>query len=143
MYLKKRKFIGNGKVKITDLEYEFRRNKVGNEFSDVEEIVQRAGYWRKANAIHKWFVDNVQDGIDDCKEYYVEEEKLKELLDVCNKVKENHSLAKELLPTQSGFFFGDTEYNDWYFNDIDLTIEILEKQIKDADEYDFYYQSSW
>ena len=22
--------------------------------------------WRKANAIHKWFVDNVQDGVDDC-----------------------------------------------------------------------------
>ena len=20
--------------------------------------------WRKANAIHKWFVDNVQDGVD-------------------------------------------------------------------------------
>jgi hypothetical protein len=23
-------------------------------------------YWRKANAIHSWFVQNVQDGVDEC-----------------------------------------------------------------------------
>jgi hypothetical protein len=43
-------------------------------------IIQDAGYWRKANAIHRWFVENVQEGEDDCKEYYVDQEKLKELL---------------------------------------------------------------
>jgi hypothetical protein len=35
--------------------------------ANVAYIVQEAGYWRKANAIHRWFVDNVQDGNDDCK----------------------------------------------------------------------------
>ena len=29
-------------------------------------IIEQVGYWRKANAIHSWFVDNVQNGIDDC-----------------------------------------------------------------------------
>lgn len=29
-------------------------------------IWKEIGYWRKANHIHKWFVDCVQDGEDDC-----------------------------------------------------------------------------
>lgn len=28
--------------------------------------------WRKANHIHAWFVDHVQDGRDDCRAYYVD-----------------------------------------------------------------------
>lgn len=44
------------------------------------------GYWRKANAIHKWFVDNVQEGVDDCKPYYVSREQLKELRTLCHRV---------------------------------------------------------
>ena len=34
-------------------------------------FTEMVGYWRKANHIHKWFVDNVQEGIDDYREYYV------------------------------------------------------------------------
>ena len=40
-------------------------------------------YWRKANAIHKWFVENVQEGVDDCGEYEVTVEQLTELRDLC------------------------------------------------------------
>ena len=29
-------------------------------------IIEQVGYWRKANQIHNWFVENVQDGEDDC-----------------------------------------------------------------------------
>ena len=39
----------------------------------------KVAYWRKANAIHGWFVDNIQDGVDDQNEYYVSKEKLEEL----------------------------------------------------------------
>lgn len=44
---------------------------------------EMVGYWRKANHIHKWFVDNVQDGEDDCKEYRVSIEQLHKLRDIC------------------------------------------------------------
>lgn len=54
--------------------------------SNMVAISTSAGYWRKANAIHRWFVENVQGGNDDCKEYDVQVEQLKELLDVCMKV---------------------------------------------------------
>ena len=54
------------------------------------------GYWRKANAIHKWFVDNVQNGVDDCGEYKVTKEQLIQLHNACNDVLNNHSLAESL-----------------------------------------------
>lgn len=43
-------------------------------------------YWRKANAIHKWFVDNVQHGTDDCGVYDVDIRQLKDLRDMCEAV---------------------------------------------------------
>lgn len=52
------------------------------------------GYWRKANQIHNWFVENVQNGIDDCKAYEVTEEKLRELLNTCKMVKRCSKLVK-------------------------------------------------
>ena len=111
------------------------------------------GYWRKANAIHNWFVNNCGDGEDTCQQMYVSLEKLKELLDACKQVSKDHGLAPVLLPTQSGFFFGSTEYDDWYFDKIEDTIKIIEpvieflKNIKDKcksnDWWDVVYQASW
>ena len=79
MYLSKRTYVGKDErdgVKITGV--------AGIDPQKVAYIIEEAGYWRKANAIHGWFVDNVQDGMDDCKEYYVSREKLKELLGLVN-----------------------------------------------------------
>ena len=117
-------------------------------------IESEAAYWRKANAIHKWFVDNVQGGSDDCEEYRVEIEKLQELVDICKKVieykdKEHFDLnAKILLPTQSGFFFGSTDYDEWYTKNLEDTVDMLEKAIEEDDKLSdeqtsYYYVSSW
>ena len=43
-------------------------------------------YWRKANQIHRWFVEHVQDNIDDCNSYYVKKRDLEELLSTCRVV---------------------------------------------------------
>lgn len=111
-------------------------------------IVEEIGYWRKANHIHKWFVDNVQDGKDDCKEYYVDHSQLEELLKLCKDVLQNKDKPENLLPTKSGFFFGGTEYDEYYYNDLEDTIVILETELNDKDEQgyytgDVYYRSSW
>lgn len=102
-------------------------------------------YWRKANAIHQWFVDNVQGGRDECQESYVSEDDLKKLLQVCNEVIADWSKAPGLLPTQAGFFFGNTEYDEWYQQDVKETAEKLERLLNaDHPKYiEFYYQSSW
>jgi hypothetical protein len=60
----------------------------------ISEVTEQVAYWRKANQIHKWFVDNVQDGDDDCKEYYVSDEQIQELVDLCAKVLANSKLVK-------------------------------------------------
>ena len=169
MYLIRKKYVG--------AEYEHRNVKgtiyitIGDkqlpvDFDRVRYIEESVGYWRKANAIHKWFVDNVQDGVDNCGNYYVSNEQLKELLDLCKKVKkiakvkdgeheedriiENAEEIEEILPTTDGFFFGSTTYDGWYMRDIDYTIDLLKRLLKEEKELnelgfysDFEYSSSW
>ena len=106
-------------------------------------IVEEVGYWRKANQIHQWFVDNVQGGVDDCRDAYVERDKLQELLNICKIVSIDKDKAEQLLPTASGFFFGGTEYDEWYYQDIQSTIEILEEALSDEEADHFEYHSSW
>lgn len=110
----------------------------------LQNLIVSIGYWRKANAIHKWFVDNCQDGVDECQEAYVSKEKLQDLLDVCLQVQADPSKAAELLPTEGGFFFGGTDYDEWYIRDIQQTIEIIEKALASLDDHwSISYRSSW
>lgn len=107
-------------------------------------VIEEAAYWRKANHIHNWFVENVQEGEDNCAEYYVSQEKIQELLDVCEAVLKDKERAQELLPTASGFYFGDTEYDEWYFNDVEYTANVMREALAYNDtDVDFYYSSSW
>jgi hypothetical protein len=109
-------------------------------------VVYEGMYWRKANAIHAWFVENVQDGLDDCGEYNVDKEKLLELMNLCADVIADPSQAEELLPPQGGFFFGAAEVDDWYWDNVKRTYEELNqllKTLKDGDWWSFTYQSSW
>jgi len=55
---------------------------------------------------------------------------------------ENIEDIKDLLSTVNGFFFGSTEYDEWYINDIEDTIKQLEP-ILEEEGGEFYYQSSW
>jgi hypothetical protein len=111
----------------------------------AQEVTFRVAYWRKANAIHDWFVQNVQDGVDECQEAWVSREQLQELIDICEQVLTDMSKAEELLPTRSGFFFGGTDYDEWYKGDLEYTTERLKKILADPAfvKSDFYYQSSW
>lgn len=115
------------------------------------------GYWRKANQIHNWFMENCarrdeyDNPIDDCRPVEITVDKLEALLDTCKKVLADHSLAGSLLPTADGFFFGSTEYDDYYFGQIEQTIEIIEPVLKFAKHkleikdytWEVYYQASW
>lgn len=111
----------------------------------IKELSYEAGYWRKANQIHKWFVDNVQGGVDNCGEYLVAIESLERLLKLVNEVLHNEDKARELLPTTNGFFFGSDLYDESYFDDLINTKAIIENvlSIVELHKYDIYYSSSW
>lgn len=111
----------------------------------VKEISFEAMYWRKANAIHKWFVDKCQDGVDECQETYVDLIRLQELVDTCKIVLKKPKMADELLPPAAGFFFGSTDVDEWYLDDLSKTVETLERILgtEGVEKFAFYYQSSW
>ena len=95
--------------------------------------------------------DEYDNPIDDCRPIEITVDKLEKLLDTCKKVLADHSLAKELLPTADGFFFGSTAYDEYYFGEIERTIEIIEPVLKFAKHkleiedyvWEVYYQASW
>lgn len=110
---------------------------------EVKNIRVQVAYWRKANAIHNWFVKNVQDGVDDCGNYYVSRDKLKELIALIEEVLANKSSASKALPTAAGFFFGSTDIDQYYFEDLKYTLDTLKEVEKLPTNLELYYHSSW
>ncbi len=111
---------------------------------DTATLEINVAYWRKANQIHAWFVKHVQNGKDDCQEYHVSRDQLQLLVDNCKLVLIQKEEAPNLLPTQEGFFFGSYEYDEFYWQDIQDTIDQLEKVLNEySKDWDFKYQSSW
>lgn len=178
MYLYKRRYVKNWEHN-PDKKWSITVKKNGKLIEDttpISYVVHDAGYWRKANQIHKWFIDNCADGDGDRTTMYVAPEQLIELRDLCKKVVAtavikagkvvngqsynkdtgswennyengltivNAEEIAELLPTESGFFFGSTEYDQWYLADVKETIEIIDKALEHTDDCDFEYHASW
>jgi hypothetical protein len=155
MYLSKKTYVKNWDFQKDGEKHKVtvkKGNKVRTDIKPerVSYITESVAYWRKSNHIHQWFVTNCQGGEDQCQESYVERGQLQKLVDICKQVKEsleksgkNTELAEELLPTQSGFFFGGTEYDQWYVQGLDETINQIEPLLQEEGDGEFYYQASW
>lgn len=176
-YVKNSEYMGeDSKV---DIEIKGSEKRIGRIKTErICDIVEEVFYWRKANAIHQWFVDNCGGGVDECQRIRVGEDDLKKLLFICEtiiekcplidgevkngenfnqetgkfepimkkgKVMTNIDIAKKLLPTQEGFFFGGTDYDEYYMDDIIKTRDMLKEELKDEEDWysGYYYQASW
>lgn len=92
-------------------------------------------YWRKANQIFKWFETHCANGeIENCVPVPVTEYDLLQLLEDINVVLDDNSKAPELLPTQEGFFFGDTSYDEYYFDELVRTQDSIESILNEITE---------
>lgn len=141
------------------------------------QVKMTIGYWRKANAVHAWFVKNTQNGVDECQTTSVTLEQLKALrsdcLQVINSVEmidgrkyagttyypdgrvvdsfvdgqivAQETIASKILPTQSGCFFGNTNYDEDYIQDLKDTVAIIDKALLLAESGSIYfeYNASW
>ena len=62
-------------------------------------------------------------------------------------VLEDHSQAEELLPTVDGFFFGSTEYDEGYFDDVEQVLKYCEETLlpmfDELDDRESIYFSTW
>lgn len=165
MYIYKKRYLCN----VKDIEL-----KIDNKIVDVvnlNNLVFEEVYWRKVNAVHGWFVSNIQDGNDDSKEYYISTNDFIKLVEDCKKDLEyfktldydikietnNHTITRSYkiyknvdeselnLNSMEGYFFGNNEYDSGYVEDLEDTIEKIETLLskEDYDCYDYYYQSSW
>jgi len=152
-------------------------------FSDIFTVEELVCDWRKANQIHNWFVQNIQDGNDDCGCYEIGIEMLIELHDICKEVLDKVQLKKgivvngyeakpgedftpnyqegemimnpdeieAILPTTSGCFFGSTDYDQFYLEDVQYTYDRLTKVIEEDEHrralgiksFWYTYMSSW
>lgn len=136
-------------------------------------IEEEVMYWRKANQIHHWFVKNVQDGEDNCGTYYVDSDMLQQLVDKCKeallvvrnapittkqvqtgwsqqgdiyadiKIFDCADEINDILPPAQGFFFGSSDIDEYYKEDLENTIQKLEAVLAEEGDGDFYYHSSW
>lgn len=142
MYLTAHRYLS-----IYDKEGKKTQEKIAKLFPEItlkpETIIFEAMYWRKANMIHKWFVENVQAGDDNCEMRYVTREKLEELYKlVAETLKSKDS---KLLPTTEGFFFGGTDYDEYYWEELERTKKELRLLLDNEalKPFDFHYRSSW
>ena len=112
-------------------------------------------YWRKANAVHGWFVNNLANGVDECQPIHVTRQDLVDLREACESVlcvptnvtgRLEDTVAEAGLQPTPGFFFGSYDLDEWYMNDLELTVKQIDAilaTVKETDWVDFIYQASW
>lgn len=188
MYLSAKKYVSGWKFEGNEdtSEYDTLLKMYGMERCDGSPsgyVELNVGYWRKANAIHGWFVRECAEGVDNCQPIYLERDKLLALKNLClaalakkpasfpqpvasvgtpinspmdliTAIKQEWEVQTHeaefndpddldpLRPT-SGFFFGNTEKNEWYYEDLSETVEIIDRALSLGDEWRFIYQASW
>ena len=114
--------------------------------SGIVSVQVPVAYWRKANHIHNWFVENIGGGVDECQEMSLTRDELTELLKVCVIVQQDHEQAPHLLPPREGFFFGGYELDSYYFAEITRTVIALKATLDAAAEDawpSWTYRASW
>ena len=118
-------------------------------FRSVEiETRYQIGYFRKFNALHSYIVKTFANGTDNCQDiilYKEDVEQIKKVLDEVLNAHQQVEKAKELLPTQSGFFFGGTDYDEFYFEDVKDAADLMQSFLDnfDFDKYQLIYEASW
>lgn len=100
-------------------------------------------YWRGFNALHSWFVQNVQNGMDDCKGYKVSKDALTTLVELLKQALATKDCGK--FPTRCGFFFGSTDYDEEHWAKIDSSFLTLENILNTFDFKNdkLIYTASW
>lgn len=91
---------------------------------------EQVGYFRKVNCFLDW-VDNNVGTVENCEPLPIPKDKLVLLKETLDKV--NKENCEDILPTTEGFFFGNTDYNEYYWQDVDELKEWVDKTLNEFD----------
>lgn len=91
---------------------------------------EQVGYFRKVNCFLDWVDKNVGT-VENCESLPIPKDKLVLLKETLDKVSTEN--CDEVLPTTSGFFFGNTEYNEYYWQDVEELKEWVDKTLNEFD----------
>ena len=109
-----------------------RNSKLINELEDEKEKINpwnEVAYFRKVNFLIPFFGYE-----ENCSNIEIDKYQVEDLIEACKEVLANHDKASFLLPTQAGFFFGSTDYDDWYFDDVESVKTTFESILEDFDQ---------
>jgi hypothetical protein len=104
-------------------------------------------YWRKANQIREYFVSYHPELLaENIEQLPVNLEMLTDLEQRIERClgRLDEAVSSQLLPTSSGFFFGSLEYDNYYYEELDATLDAI-KKAKEAlnDGYYVFYHEWW
>jgi hypothetical protein len=158
MYLYKKTYVKNWEHNGPEKQHSFEVKLGGVIRPDIKPerisyITEEVGYWRKFNVLHGWFVENcgrvwIMEGY-----WYVEPEKMKELLETLQKVQEllngselvtkvvsgwdgkdyevlrydNVDEVEKIFSPTEGFFFGSNEIDIYFKEEVDRTVVLIEE----------------
>ena len=109
-----------------------RNSKLINELEDEKEKINpwnEVAYFGKVNFLIPFFGYE-----ENCSNIEIDKYQVEDLIEACKEVLANHDKASFLLPTQAGFFFGSTDYDDWYFDDVESVKTTFESILEDFDQ---------
>lgn len=112
-------------------------------------------YWRKFNALHHYIAKNYGDlENDNCVDIHLEISDIEDILEILKKVQDtmktttktrldsrgneykeevitNPKAVEKIFPTADGFFWGSTDYDDYYIDEVNRTVDVLEQVVRE------------
>ncbi|AWM79061.1 hypothetical protein DKL61_01090 [Gammaproteobacteria bacterium ESL0073] len=104
--------------------------------------IMEMGVFRKVNALLQW-VNTYVMTVENCAYIPISKEDLEKLQGTLNQLTTDN--CQELFPTQEGFFYGSTEYDECYWEDVQAIKEWLDKTLAEFDfgEEMLFFSAWW
>ena len=107
-----------------------------------------AAYFRKVNFLLPFFGYE-----ENCSDIEIDKYQVEDLVNACQTILDTlktsgtqaaTEVANEMLPTEGGFFFGSTEYDEWYFKDVEYVLNKFTTILDDTDwDNETIYMHCW
>lgn len=97
-------------------------------------------YFRKVNFLVRYF--NYEENLSLIE---IDKQQIEDLIDICKEVLETNDeiVSNTLLPTQCGFFFGSTEYDKYYYDNVKDVLEEFTNILKNLKDDEVILMQCW